>query len=94
MQSGKRKGQLNILPYAALSVTVFIIIVAMGSLILTGFNDSTDNADAVSVLDEGQDAMSDFAGWTSTLVVIVVAGVVLSIILGLFVVKRGGGGMA
>lgn len=94
MQRKKMRGQLNILPYAALSVTVFIIIVAMGSLILTGFNDSTDNADAVAVLDEGQEAMADFAGWTSTLVVIVVAGVVLSIILGLFVVKQRGGGMA
>lgn len=91
MQSMKRKGQLNALPTAAISIVVFIIVVSLGSLILVGMNDSTTNTDAQDILGEGVTAMSDFSGWTGTLVVVIVAAVILAIVTGLFWQRRMGG---
>lgn len=95
-KDNRLKGQmtLNILPIAALSIVVFIMITALGTLILAGMNGSTDNADAQAVIDEGIDSMSDFAGWATTFVPVIAAGVIISLVFGLFMFRRYGGGRA
>ena len=74
---------------AALSMVILVLIVSVGVLILAGFNDSTSNADASTVIEAGIDSMGDFSDWFAVIVVVLVSVAVISLVLWGFS-KRGG----
>lgn len=91
----RMKGQLADLPAGAMALGIFFIILAVVVLVLAGMNGSTTNTDAQSVLSTGITAVSGFADWGATFVVIIAAGVILALVMGYFYFGRGRrGGMA
>lgn len=90
-RSHMKKGQLNQLPIAAVSIGVFFMIVGLVVLILVGMNGTTEDADASAVLETGIDAVAGFADWGEIFVVVVAAGVVISLIFGYFYFRARGG---
>ena len=88
----KLKAQLSELPSSAIAVVVLVIIVSMGVLVLAGMNSSTTNADAQAVIGKGIDAMGTYGDWFTTIVLVVIAGVIIAIVIGVFAFRRMSGG--
>lgn len=82
----KRKGVVEGLTNASLSIVIFAIIAAAGAIILAEFGSQTTDGNATAVISEGQSALTDLAGWLPIVVVVLVAGLVI------FLVVRGLGG--
>lgn len=84
--AGQFAGVDSLVPLA-LSIVLLAIVVGLGALILSEMENTTADADAVSVLNEGITAMTDFADFFT---IIVVVGVAAVIFLLLRVVRRSG----
>lgn len=90
-KSRKRKGQLQALPGAALSVGLLAMIVAVVAIVLVAFNGSTTVEAANTVIGDAITAMGTFGDWFSTIVIIVIAVVVLGLVMGFFMYRRASG---
>ena len=93
---GKKKGQLDLLPQLALSIVILVMIVAVGLIALSGFEEAVENdSEAEANIGEGITALGTFGDWYATIIVIGITGVILVLVLTFFTVRRlGGGGRA
>lgn len=77
-----KKGQgLNTLASAAIGVLVFIIVVAIGATILSQIQGTQTNASlAFNTTQQGISGLSLFGSFTSIIVLVVIAAVILGLI--------------
>ena len=77
----KKKGQLQDLSRGAIAVLVFILIVSIGALILSQVQTTqTNNSIAFNTTAQGLSAIGLFGSFTSVIVLVVVAAVILALI--------------
>ena len=79
----RMKGEIGLgqLGGVALAVVITVVLIAMGSLLLNGMQEQTDNTtDAYTIIGQGIDALSVFGDWIGLIVLIVVMVVVIVII--------------
>lgn len=78
---GKRGQGLNTLASAAIGVLVFIIVVAIGATILSQIQGTQTNASlAYNTTQQGISGLSLFGSFTSIIVLVVIAAVILGLI--------------
>ena len=86
---GKTKMRLNDMPGIVITFVVIAIILGIGGTILTSVQDGqTAGSYAHNATEQGLEAVDEFAGWQTTLAIIVVASVVIGVI-GFFYQARG-----
>jgi len=84
----KKKGQLSFMSSQVLSYVVVAIVVAVGAIILTGFQDNVDNTStAYTIIAHGLTGMSTFGSWLTLIAVVVAAVVILGFVMG-FIIPR------
>lgn len=81
MSKTNKKGQLQDLSRGAIAVLVFILIVSIGALILSQVQDTQTNGSiAFNTTGQGLTAIGLFGSFTSVIVLVVVAAVILALI--------------
>jgi len=68
----------------AIVFVVLTVTVGMGALILAEMNETVTDSSATTVLEDGLNAVQDFSGWFSILVIVVIAAVIIGIVLRYF----------
>lgn len=72
-----KKGNFDTLSAAALGLLVFIIVAAVGGMVLDKFaGQTTSNSIAYNITQTGLSATSDLVGW-APIIVVVVAGILI-----------------
>ena len=82
------------LPKAVLSIVMVVIIIAIGAIVIDEFANTLETQDTTSVAynvtQEGLGGMNTFADWIDIIVIMVVVGVVIALIYGVFRYVGGG----
>lgn len=78
--SKKKKGNLDMVVPAVFAVMIIGVIVGIGVLILSGFDDATSDATASEAFNDSLTAIMDFIDWLPLIVVVVIAVVLLGLI--------------
>ena len=79
------KGQLAQLPHLAIVFGVFILVVAVMSIVLTEFRDTqTAGSAAFNVSDLGNQALMTWADFFTVIAVAIIAGAIIMILLNVF----------
>jgi len=79
-----RKGALERLYPAIMTLVIVGILLGVALIVLGKFMDNTTNADADTSINETIQALGDFSGWFGIIVVVIAAGVILSIVISSF----------
>jgi len=74
------KGAFDQLIGPALMIIVFVLVLAVGSIILSNFKTGVSDANATAIIDNGLDGISTMAGQTTTIVWILLGVVFLGLI--------------
>jgi len=79
-----KKGALERLYPAIMTLVIVGILLGVALIVLGKFMDNTTNADADTSINETIQALGDFSGWFGIIVVVIAAGVILSIVISSF----------
>jgi len=93
--SGRSKGQrggIDSLVPAAISIVILSLVLGAGGLILGGMQDSvTDNSTADNLIQDGVSGLQELGGFLPTVVVVIVAGLLIALVVGLRRFQGAGG---
>ena len=81
------KGVFEDLGGYALQVVTFVIILALGALVLSTVRSNSNvsaNANATLAIDRGLSGLADFSSWLSILVIVIIFAVILSMVYGFY----------
>lgn len=79
---------LKLIPYIALIIAVSGIILGASALVLSEFEDTTDDADALAAINNATEGVITIAEQVPTVAIISVMVIIISVIAGVFVYMK------
>lgn len=79
---------LKLIPYIALVIAVSGIILGASALVLSEFEDTTTDADALGAINNASEGITTVAGQIPTVAIIAVMVIIISVIAGVFVYMK------